>query len=79
LATVQAPRRPLTDPDQSVSDRVARGRAAAAYLGSGDVFDQVLAEFAEAYADQNDRDYRTLRDAVDSRVDSRRVTAQTGL
>jgi hypothetical protein len=49
--------------------------AIAAYLGSGDVFDQALAEFAEAYADQNDRDYRALRDAVDSG----RVTAQTGL
>jgi hypothetical protein len=49
--------------------------AIAAYLGSGDVFDQALAEFAEAYADQNDRDYRALRDAVASR----RVTAQTGL
>ena len=31
--------------------------AIAAYLGSGDVFDKALADFAVAYADQNDRDY----------------------
>jgi hypothetical protein len=38
--------------------------AIAAYLGGGDVFDRALADFAEAYADQNDRDYRALQDAV---------------
>ncbi|HEV7752132.1 MAG TPA: DUF2252 domain-containing protein [Baekduia sp.] len=38
--------------------------AIAAYLGSGDVFDEALAEFAETYADQNARDYAALQDAV---------------
>jgi uncharacterized protein (DUF2252 family) len=34
-------------------DRVA----IAAYLGNGDVFDRAIADFASAYADQNQRDY----------------------
>jgi hypothetical protein len=38
--------------------------AIAAYLGGGDAFDRALAEFAEAYADQNDADHRALLDAV---------------
>ncbi len=38
--------------------------AIAAYLGSGDAFDRALAEFAEAYADQNQRDYERLVVAV---------------
>ncbi len=38
--------------------------AIASYLGGGDTFDRALAEFAEAYADQNERDYDALRDAV---------------
>ena len=43
--------------------------AIAAYLGSGDVFDVAVADFAEAYADQNARDYAALRQAVrDGRV-----------
>jgi uncharacterized protein (DUF2252 family) len=41
-------------------DRVA----IAAYLGSGDVFDRAIAEFAEAYADQNERDHAALAAAV---------------
>ena len=49
--------------------------AIAAYLGGEDVFDQALASFAEDYADQNDRDFVALRDAVGSG----RITAQTGL
>jgi uncharacterized protein (DUF2252 family) len=40
--------------------------AIAAYLGSGDVFDRALAKFAEAYADQNERDYRAFAAAVKS-------------
>jgi uncharacterized protein (DUF2252 family) len=52
-------------------DRVA----IAAYLGSGDAFDRAMASFAEGYADQNERDYRALRDAVASGV----VAAQTGI
>ncbi len=49
--------------------------AIAAYLGSGGSFDQAMADFAEAYADQNERDYEALRDAVEKGT----VTAQTGL
>ncbi len=41
-------------------DRIAIG----AYLGKGDTFDRALAEFAEAYADQNERDYEALQKAV---------------
>jgi uncharacterized protein (DUF2252 family) len=43
-------------------DRVA----IAAYLGAGDSFDRALAEFAETYADQNERDHQALLDAIDS-------------
>jgi len=39
--------------------------AIAAYLGKGDTFDRAIAEFAEAYADQNERDYEALRAAAD--------------
>ena len=35
--------------------------AIAAYLGSSDSFDRAMASFAEAYADQNERDYAALR------------------
>lgn len=38
--------------------------AIAAYLGGSDVFDRAVARFAEAYADQNERDHRALVDAV---------------
>jgi uncharacterized protein (DUF2252 family) len=38
--------------------------ALAAYLGGSDRFDQAIAEFAEAYADQNELDYAELQDAV---------------
>ncbi|MGW6456744.1 DUF2252 domain-containing protein [Streptomyces sp. NPDC055078] len=40
--------------------------AIAAYLGSGDVFDRALVEFAESYADRNERDHQALMDAVKS-------------
>jgi len=49
--------------------------AIASYLGGGDSFDRALARFAEAYADQNERDYRALQEAVTSG----RVAAETGL
>jgi len=39
--------------------------AIAAYLGKGDTFDRAIAEFAERYADQNERDYEALRAAAD--------------
>jgi uncharacterized protein (DUF2252 family) len=38
--------------------------AIAAYLGGSDVFDQAITRFAATYADQNERDYRSLADAV---------------
>ena len=34
--------------------------AIASYLGRGDAFDRAIAEFSEAYADQNERDYDAL-------------------
>ena len=49
--------------------------AIASYLGTSDVFDRAMATFAEAYADQNERDYDALKQAVESG----RVKAQTGL
>jgi uncharacterized protein (DUF2252 family) len=38
--------------------------AIASYLGKGDTFDRALAEFAVAYADQNERDHAALRTAA---------------
>jgi uncharacterized protein (DUF2252 family) len=38
--------------------------AIAAYLGSGERFDKAMARFSEAYADQNERDYDRLAEAV---------------
>ena len=49
--------------------------AISAYLGTSDTFDKAMAVFAEKYADQNERDYAALKDAVESG----RVIAQTGL
>ncbi|MEU6137404.1 DUF2252 domain-containing protein [Nocardioides sp. NPDC047086] len=39
--------------------------AIASYLGSGDRFDRAISRFAEAYADQNERDYAAFRRAID--------------
>jgi hypothetical protein len=36
----------------------------AAYLGDSDTFDHAIADFAETYADQNERDYAALQAAV---------------
>ena len=47
----------------------------AGYLGSSDVFDRAIAAFAEAYADQNERDHAAMVDAIASG----RVTAQAEL
>jgi uncharacterized protein (DUF2252 family) len=52
-------------------DRVA----IASYLGKNDAFDNAIADFAETYADQNERDYQALADAVSSG----RIEAQSGL
>ena len=49
--------------------------AISAYLGKSTKFDEALAAFAEAYADQNGRDFA----ALDRAVADGRVVAQTGL
>ena len=49
--------------------------AIAAYLGSGPSFDRAILEFSNAYAEQNERDYRHLTAAVASG----RIAAETGL
>jgi uncharacterized protein (DUF2252 family) len=54
--------------------RSGDGIAIAAYLGSGEIFDQAIASFAEAYADRNEEDYRSLREAARTG----RIVVQTG-
>ncbi len=49
--------------------------AIASYLGSSNTFDRALATFAEAYADQNERDYEALKAAAESG----RITVESGL
>jgi uncharacterized protein (DUF2252 family) len=48
--------------------------ALAAYLGGGPSFDVAVREFAEAYADQNERDHQSLLDAIRAG----RITAESG-
>jgi len=43
-------------------DRIAIG----AYLGKSDIFDRAVADFAAAYADQNERDHASLAAAAES-------------
>ena len=43
--------------------RAGDAAAIAGYMGSGDALPRALADFAEAYADQNQRDYEALRTA----------------
>jgi len=46
--------------------------AIAAYLGAGKTFDIAMADFAAAYADQNERDYATFATAVrEGRIEAR--------
>jgi uncharacterized protein (DUF2252 family) len=49
--------------------------AIAAYMGKGTTFDRALLEFAHAYAEQNERDYEALTQAVESG----RIEAHTGV
>ena len=49
--------------------------AIAAYLGGSDVFDQAIAQFADAYADQNERDHNAVLEAVKAG----RIVAEQGL
>ena len=52
-------------------DRIAIG----AYLGPGEVFDRAVADFSTVYADQNERDY----DALAQAVKSGRIPAEMGV
>ena len=47
----------------------------AGYIGKKDSFPQAIGDFAVAYADQTERDYQALVDAVDSG----RIVAETGI
>jgi uncharacterized protein (DUF2252 family) len=49
--------------------------AIASYLGGGDRFDRAIVEFARAYAEQNERDYKALTKAAESG----RISVETGL
>jgi uncharacterized protein (DUF2252 family) len=50
--------------------------AIAAYLGKGETFDEAMAAFAEAYAEQNEHDYEALRAAADDgRIEIAEVSA----
>jgi uncharacterized protein (DUF2252 family) len=49
--------------------------AIASYLGRGDAFDRAICEFAEAYADQNERDHAAFAAAIESG----RLEAQAGV
>jgi uncharacterized protein (DUF2252 family) len=49
--------------------------AIAGYVGSGEALDRAIADFAEAYADQNERDHAALLAAIESG----RLAAQTGV
>ena len=49
--------------------------AIAAYLGNGPSFDRAIVDFSHAYAEQNERDYAALANAVDSG----RIAAEKGL
>ncbi len=49
--------------------------AIAAYLGKGPSFDRAIVQFSQAYAEQNESDYKALAAAVKSG----RITAETGL
>jgi hypothetical protein len=49
--------------------------AIASYLGKSEQFDGAMAEFAEAYAEQNERDFKEFEAAVEEG----RMKAVTGL
>ncbi len=55
--------------------------AIASYLGNSSTFDDALVEFAQTYADQNERDYAALQKAVADRSGQGRVRviAESGL
>jgi hypothetical protein len=49
--------------------------AIAAYLGKSASFDRAIADFAEVYADQNERDYERLQNAAKTGT----IEVRTGL
>ena len=49
--------------------------AISGYMGSSDNFDKAISKFAMAYADQTEKDYQALQDAVSSG----RIVAKTGV
>jgi uncharacterized protein (DUF2252 family) len=55
--------------------RTGDAAAISGYLGSGDVFDKAIRDFAVAYADQTENDHQALVEAVDSG----RIIVQTGI
>jgi uncharacterized protein (DUF2252 family) len=55
--------------------RTGNRGAIASYLGSSDRFDRAIVAFAEAYADQNERDY----EAFSAAVRAGRIAAEIGL
>jgi predicted alpha/beta hydrolase len=46
--------------------RTGDARFIADYLGNSDSFDEALADFAQAYADQTEHDFDTFLDAIKS-------------
>jgi uncharacterized protein (DUF2252 family) len=54
--------------------RTGRATVISGYLGGGEEFDHAVADFALAYADQNEKDFRRLLDAVSAA----RVVATVG-
>ena len=46
--------------------RTGRASVISGYLGASEDFDHAIADFAIAYADQNEQDYQRLLDAISS-------------
>ena len=55
--------------------RSGSATAIGAYLGSSDVFDHAIADFARSYANQNEPDHQALVGAIDSGT----ITAERGI
>ena len=55
--------------------RTGDSAAIAGYLGKSKSFDKAIAKFAEAYADQTERDHQALVEAIESR----RIQVQEGI
>jgi hypothetical protein len=55
--------------------RAGDAAAISGYLGSGNVFDKAISDFSIAYADQTERDYQSLADAVKKG----QIVAETGV